>query len=74
MAQMKTESEKNKLSDQKKSKELIQLRKEKRQRDNQVRMLELQNKQKDAILKVGNTSHNVSGNHSQLCPCSCEYF
>lgn len=53
MAQMKTESEKNKISDQRKNKELLQLKKEKRQRDNQVRMLELQNRQKDAILKVG---------------------
>lgn len=52
MAQMKSESDKNKISDQKKSKELIQLRKEKRVRDNQLRMLQLQNKQKDAILKV----------------------
>lgn len=52
MAQMKTDSEKSKLNDQKKSKELIQLRKEKRQRENQVKMLELQNRQKDAILKV----------------------
>ena len=52
MAQMKTESEKNKLNDQRKSKELVQLKKEKRLRDNQLRMLELQNRQKDAILKV----------------------
>mgnify|MGYP001792161768 FL=1 len=52
MAQMKTESEKSKLNDQKKSKELLQLRKEKRLRENQVKMLELQNRQKDAILKV----------------------
>lgn len=52
MAQMKTESDKNKVSDQKKNKELIQLRKEKRIRDNQLKMLELQNRQKDAILKV----------------------
>ncbi|XP_067951778.1 kinesin-like protein KIF21A isoform X2 [Watersipora subatra] len=51
MAQMKTESEKNKISDQRKNKELLQLEKETRQRDNQVRMLELQNRQEDAILK-----------------------
>ncbi|XP_067931079.1 kinesin-like protein KIF21A isoform X1 [Watersipora subatra] len=51
MAQMKTESEKNKISDQRKNKELLQLEKETRQRDNQVRTLELQNRQEDAILK-----------------------
>lgn len=49
---MKTESQKNKVNDQKKNKELIQLRKEKRIRENQLKMLELQNRQKDAILKV----------------------
>ena len=57
MAQMKTESEKNKLNDQRKSKELVQLKKEKRVRDNQLRMLELQNRQKDAILKVNQQYH-----------------
>ena len=66
MAQMKTESEKNKLNDQRKSKELVQLKKEKRLRDNQLRMLELQNRQKDAILKV-NQRYQLSGYH--LCSC-----
>jgi len=61
MAQMKTDSEKNKLNDQKKSRELIQLKKEKRIQDNQVRMLQLQNKQKDVILKV-------DGYNSELSP------
>jgi len=58
---MKTDSEKNKLNDQKKSRELIQLKKEKRIQDNQVRMLQLQNKQKDVILKV-------DGYNSELSP------